>query len=233
MYILMYLQGKLTGRTERQTQKLKALRIEATHPWVNESQAISYLRLLYYMCKQILGKMQLNILGMKLSHKIDIEVKTEIFNNRPEFYFIVLTATMASPKIEQPLLESLTDGQTTKVMVSMTDKTEEVLRGLENREYADRADRLNTINRELTALAERSQQPVIELLEKEKERIPITWKTMWISNQVIIDGADLQLVQKIAGIQNVAKIEGEKFMQLHKSLVRPVEQPKPVDQDTK
>jgi hypothetical protein len=128
---------------------------------------------------------------------------------------------MTSSKIDAPLLEVLREGATTKLMVSMTDKTEEVLRGLETRQYADRAERLNTINQELTRFADQSQAPTIRVLEEEQKRIPITWKSMWISNQLIVEGADLQTAERIAAIPNVESIEGEKFMQLHKSLVKP------------
>lgn len=130
------------------------------------------------------------------------------------FFFILLSATMSSPKIEAPLLEILQKDQIAKVMVSMTDKTEDVLANLQNREFVDLDDRRNTMNRELTALADRSQRDVVELLEKEKERIPVTWNSLWISNQIIVSGADLQLVEAIAAVGNVAKIEGEKMMEL-------------------
>lgn len=130
------------------------------------------------------------------------------------FCFVLFSVTMASSKIDAPLLEILNEGQAAKISVSMAEGTDEIQKSLENREYADRADRLNTVNRELTAHAERSQASVIQLLEKTKERIPVTWETLWISNQIVVNGADLKLVNDIAAIENVSKIEGEKFVQL-------------------
>jgi len=121
---------------------------------------------------------------------------------------------MASSKIDSSLLQVLNGGKTARLMVSMVEGTEELQKSFENREFVDRADRLNTVNRELTALATRTQAAVISLLETEKNRIPITWESLWISNQIVVNGADLKLANDIAAVENVAKIEGETFVEL-------------------
>lgn len=130
------------------------------------------------------------------------------------FCLLLLSTTMASQKIDASLSGILSGGHTARVQVSMVEGTEDVLQNIENRDITDRTEKLNTINRELTAFAEQSQASVIKLLEKEKERLPVTWETLWISNQLIVNGADQQLVNKIAAIENVSKIEGEKFVEL-------------------
>lgn len=131
------------------------------------------------------------------------------------FCFILLSSIMASSKIESSLLQVVTGGQTARLLVYMAEGTEDLQKSFENREFADRADRLNTINKELTAHATRTQAAVIRLLEAEKNRVPITWDSLWISNQIVVNGADLKLVNDIAAVENVAKIEGEKFVELH------------------
>lgn len=128
---------------------------------------------------------------------------------------MLLATIMASSKIDSSLLQVLNNGQSARLMVSMVEGTEELQKSFENRDFTDRADRLNTINRELTAHATRSQASVIRLLETEKTRIPITWDSLWISNQIVVNGADLKLANDIAAVENVAKIEGEKFVELH------------------
>lgn len=117
-------------------------------------------------------------------------------------------------KIDASLLETLNGGQTSRIMITMTDSAEEIHKDLENREFADREERLNAMQKEVTAFSEKSQAAVIELLQKEKERIPITWETLIMVNQVIVNGADLKLVEDIAAIENVATVEGEKFVEL-------------------
>jgi len=130
------------------------------------------------------------------------------------FCLILISATMASSKIEAPLLQILTAGQTARVSVSMTDDASEVTQRIENLGITDRGERANAVHREFTAFATESQKNVVKLLEKEKDRISFTWESLWINNQIIVNGADLQLVNDIAAIDNVAKIEGEKFVQL-------------------
>lgn len=127
---------------------------------------------------------------------------------------VLLTTTMASDKIDPSLSGILNGGGTARVMISTVEGTGDVLQNIESRGITDRTEKLNTINRELTAFAERSQAAVIKLLEKEKERIPVTWELLWISNQLVVNGADQKLVNDIAAIDNVSKIEGEKFIQL-------------------
>lgn len=127
---------------------------------------------------------------------------------------MLISTIMASSKIDSSLLQVLNGGQTARLMVSMVEGTEELQKSLNNRDYADRDDRLNTVHRELTAHATRTQAAVVQLLETEKSRIPITWESLWISNQIVVNGADLKLVNDIAAVANVSKIEGEKFVEI-------------------
>lgn len=67
------------------------------------------------------------------------------------------------------------------------------------------------MHREVIAVYEKSQAKLIALLEKERDRIPFTWKSMFLTsirmNMVVVTGADLKLVENIAAIENVAYIE--------------------------
>lgn len=122
------------------------------------------------------------------------------------------TSTMT--KIEASLLEVLNGGQPAKVMISFTDNSEDLHKDLQSREYADREEQLNTMQKEVKAFSEKSQAAVIAVLEKDKERASITWEAMFMTNQIIVNGADLKLVEDIAAIENVASVEGEKFVEL-------------------
>ncbi len=128
---------------------------------------------------------------------------------------LLLTTVMASSKIDSSLLQVLNGGQTARLSVSFVEGTEEINKSFENREFASREDRLNTLNRELTAHATRSQAAVVSVLVAAKNRIPVTYESLWISNQIIVNGADLQLENDIAAVDNVSKVEGEQFVELH------------------
>lgn len=117
-------------------------------------------------------------------------------------------------KIDASLLEVLNGGEPAKVMISLTDSSEALHQELQSREYADREEQLSTMQKEVEAFSQKSQAAVIALLEKEKERVPITWDTLFVTNQIIVNGADLKLVEDIAAIENVASVTGEKFVEL-------------------
>ncbi|KAG4067522.1 hypothetical protein HA402_005294 [Bradysia odoriphaga] len=117
-------------------------------------------------------------------------------------------------KIEAPLLEVLNGGEPAKIMIAMSDSLETLHEDLQSREYADREEQLTTMQKEVQAFSEKSQAAVIALLEKEKDRVSITWETMFMVNQIIVNGADLKLAEGIAAIENVASITGEKFVDL-------------------
>lgn len=113
--------------------------------------------------------------------------------------FVLLTAVMASTKIDSSLLEVLNSGKTARLRVSMTSCPEEANNSADTQE--------------LLAYSRRCQATVLGLLETEKNRITITWESL-IPDQTLVNGADLKLANDIAALENVAKIEGETFVDL-------------------
>lgn len=117
-------------------------------------------------------------------------------------------------KIDAELLEVLNGGEPAKIMVTFSDSLDTLHEELQSREYADREEQLKTMQKEVQAFAEKSQAEVVSLLEKEKGRISYTWETLFMVNQIIVNGADQKLAEDIAAIENVANITGEKFVEL-------------------
>lgn len=119
---------------------------------------------------------------------------------------VMLSAVMASTKIDSSLLETLNSGKTARLRVSMTSCPEEV------KPHKDESFDEHT--QELAAYAVRCQATVLRLLETEKGRLSaVTWESLW-PDQTIVNGADLKLANDIAALENVAKIEGETFVDL-------------------
>lgn len=121
------------------------------------------------------------------------------------FCLVLLSAVMASTKIDSSLLETLNGGKTAKIRVSMTACPGEVKEHQEGgyEEYV----------KELTAYSARCQATVISLLETQKNRPSGTWEVLW-PDQTLVNDADLKLVNDIAALENVAKIEEEKVVDL-------------------
>lgn len=123
------------------------------------------------------------------------------------FCFVLFATVIASSKIDSSLLEVLNSGKTARLTVSMTACPEEL-------ENAGVDDKTNTVDQEaLNAYARRCQATVLQVLEAQKNRVAITWESLW-PDQTLVNGADLQLANDIAALSNVAKVEGEKFVDL-------------------
>lgn len=134
--------------------------------------------------------------------------------NDSNSYISISFSSETMTKIEASLLEVLQGGQPARIMIAMTDSSEQLHEELQSREYADREEQLNTMQKEVEAFSTKSQAAVIALLEKEKERTSITWEALLMTNQVVVNGADLKLVEDVAAIENVATVTGEKFVEL-------------------
>ncbi|KAG4070108.1 hypothetical protein HA402_013351 [Bradysia odoriphaga] len=120
------------------------------------------------------------------------------------FCLVLLSAVMASTQLDSALLESLSGGKTARLRVSMTSCPE-----LQTTEGAS----IDVLTQDLTAQAARCQATVLNLLESAKSRLSVTWESLW-PDQTIVNGADLKLANDIAALDNVAKIEGETFVNL-------------------
>jgi len=122
------------------------------------------------------------------------------------FCLVLLLAVNASTKIDSSLLETLNSGKTARLRVSMTACPEEP-----KTDHVEAS--IDVITQNLAAQAARCQATVLRLLESEKSRISVTWESLW-PDQTIVNGADLKLTNDIAALENVAKIEGETFVEL-------------------
>lgn len=121
------------------------------------------------------------------------------------FCLVLLSAVLASTKIDSSLLETLNSGKTARLRVSMTACPEELKENL--------GDGIDAISQNLAVHAARCQATVLRLLETQRDRLSVTWESLW-PDQTIVNGADLKLANDIAALENVAKIEGETFVDL-------------------
>lgn len=125
---------------------------------------------------------------------------------------------LVAPTIDHNIVNKLRQHQTTNVLVSMKESTKSVLNNLRLQTFATREDRLNTVANTLREFAVNSQKNVIELLNKEQPGKPFSVTVLWISNQIIINDADMDLLEKLSALNEIATIEAEKFIQLEEPL---------------
>ena len=131
---------------------------------------------------------------------------------------VSLTVIMASgDKIDADLRQAMSKGPfKLNVIVTMGPGLAAVRDEAASREYSSRAEKLEALNKALRDYSENDQKPVIHILEEAKKTDPIEWKTIYISNQVIVKGVTSEaLLDKIAGVDRVDKISMEKMIPLH------------------
>ena len=121
---------------------------------------------------------------------------------------------LLAPTVDPRLINSLRQKGTTNVLVSMKDSVSPVLRSLRSTHFSTRADRLNSVAKTLEDFATESQKNVHAFLEAQKVGKSFSTKSLWVTNQIIIKSADLDLVQKLAALDDISEITEEFFIEL-------------------
>jgi len=124
-----------------------------------------------------------------------------------------LAAPAPNAKIHAALRKTLATKLRVNILVSMQETTEATLDSLNTRTFANRGERATAVYESLSALAEKSQASVLEML-KSPRFFAITVRSFWISNQVYIQGADQYLIDALAEVDSVSLIEEEEIVYL-------------------
>jgi len=90
--------------------------------------------------------------------------------------------------------------------------TAPVLQKLSHARFSSRSERLNAVAQALQSFASTSQANVLKILEKESERNTFTFQSLWITNQIIIRNADLELIKILATLETIHSITEEKVV---------------------
>jgi len=126
---------------------------------------------------------------------------------------VALAQVLAAPTPISPSLQhSLKTKGTVNIMVTMREKTFPVLKQLKLKTFVNREARLNQVASSLKSLAATSQQSVLAYLAN-KENIKV--KSLWVSNKISIKGADAELIQSLAGMEEVDSIREDEVIPRH------------------
>lgn len=128
-----------------------------------------------------------------------------------------------SSKINSDLLTTFKLQSTANIFVHMKEKTRDVIAHIPNQKFATRGARINAVVATLETLADSSQKSTRDFLDSRS----IKYKSFWISNQIFIEGATLELAEELASLSSVDEISEEVVVQLDDTLNGPViEDPK-------
>jgi subtilisin family serine protease len=129
---------------------------------------------------------------------------------------VLLSSVHSAPagsKIDWVLKKTLSTKARANILVSMKETTHAALEQVSRGTYSTRGARAQAVYDALNNLAAESQKNVLEMLNSPRF-FAITTKTLWISNQIYIQGADAYLVDSLAAMDEVAKIDEEVIVYL-------------------
>ncbi|CAG7719782.1 unnamed protein product [Allacma fusca] len=130
------------------------------------------------------------------------------------FVLGLVQQALVVPTIDIKLVTSLRQKPTVNIIISMKESPTLVLNQLEKQTFQSREDRLNTFGKTLKDFCSKSQKNVLQLLKEQESVKSLQISIFWITNQIAVRGADLELVQELAALSDISKIEEEFFLEL-------------------
>jgi hypothetical protein len=109
-------------------------------------------------------------------------------------------------------------GASCTAIVTMARETQEVMDSLESREFPSRDAKVNAMTSELQALAEESQKSIKTFLDSQSSP-PIKYKSMWITNTLVIYDASLPLLLQVESLGGIKEIREEATAHTMRSVV--------------
>lgn len=125
----------------------------------------------------------------------------------------LLLSIASGADLDPALRRSLRSQTSANIIVSMKGGVAPAVDKLQFQTFASRTQRLEALSDELIAIAESSQQSVLDILSQEK-RIASSYESFWISNSIYIADASSELIQKLTLLPNVEEIHQEHMIQL-------------------
>ncbi|OXA50886.1 hypothetical protein Fcan01_14374 [Folsomia candida] len=112
-------------------------------------------------------------------------------------------------KIDYRLLGAAKQAETADIFITFQESTAQTLQAIESTRFDTREDRLNAMNSALVRLAGRVQSNVLSYLQGRFE-----FKSFWITNQVYVKGATLDLIMVLASFNEVKSLKLEEIIEL-------------------
>ena len=97
------------------------------------------------------------------------------------------------------------------ILVTMKENPSTFLRGLMTVNSIERSSRINTMVKQLQTRAESSQQNLLNMIKLQRSSFPISYESLWVSNQVILRGVTPQTFKQIQAMEEVLEINEEEF----------------------
>ncbi|GAB9477532.1 hypothetical protein Gpo141_00014619, partial [Globisporangium polare] len=126
-----------------------------------------------------------------------------------------------APRVHASVHRTLRKQGTVNIILTMQESTEKALNAAKEGSFATREGKIASLVDGLEQLAAQSQQQVTALLSREAgSQTPLFSKTtsLWITNQVYIEGATFELVEKLVQLDSITEIREEEVFSIETSL---------------
>jgi len=131
---------------------------------------------------------------------------------------LLATAVSAAPRVDAGVHRNLRKQGSVDLIVTMKEGTEQVLNNLNENEFATRGQLIANMVESLEAHATETQQNVLSVLNQEATQYAKT-QSYWISNQIYIEGASAELIEKLAQMPEISEIREQLVLELFEPIV--------------
>ncbi|ODN04841.1 Bacillopeptidase F [Orchesella cincta] len=119
------------------------------------------------------------------------------------FLSLALCVGLAWATIDADLLQSLQPGIKRDVLIDFAGGNSRVIQSIESRSFRSRESKVKALTKGLQGLTQSSQGPLQEFLGT----MGVQSQTFWSSNQMVVKGADLSLLQRVDAFTQVSRIQ--------------------------
>jgi len=116
-------------------------------------------------------------------------------------------------KVNLSLQKSLQTKARANILVSFADGTASALNQVSSRRFSSRGEQATAVYNALNAQAAISQKSVLEMLNSPRV-FATKVQSFWISNQIFVEGADKNLIDSLASMDEISLIEEDQIIRL-------------------
>ncbi|GAB9474759.1 hypothetical protein Gpo141_00011876 [Globisporangium polare] len=105
------------------------------------------------------------------------------------------------------------------LVIELTQTTESTLESIKESAFSSRTAKVQAVKDKLQAQSKIASAEVTKVLSQESTGLHGGFKNFWISNQVTIEGASFELVEKLAGLDSVGTVREQQMIKIEKPQV--------------
>ncbi|KAF1322725.1 hypothetical protein FI667_g11083, partial [Globisporangium splendens] len=122
----------------------------------------------------------------------------------------------AAPRVHPNVHRALRKDGTVDLVVELAQTTESTLESIQEAAFSSRTAKIEAIKDKLQAQSKIASAEVEKVLSQESSGLHGGFKNLWISNQVYVESASFELVEKLAGLPSISEILEQEVIYIEK-----------------